>query len=304
MIAFLLIIIGSLLIIGLINKVRAFMAGRKGTRFFQPLYTAKVLLQKAPIYGAGTSIVTRLAAPIYLASVILAVLTLPLGGIQESLISFNGDIILFCTLLTLGRMALVWAALDSGSSFQGMGASRESMFAIMVEPAMMMILATLAMVTGASSFSEVFDTLNNTSLVLIVLSTVIGYGVVKLALVECGRVPIDDVRTHLELTMIHEVMILDLAGIDLAFIKIAGWLKMSGFVMLLLNIMLPPQFELWVVVLLFFAALFCFALIVGVVESFSARNRMNKNATYITTILAVGLLAYIVGMLLKLDIIA
>lgn len=304
MIAFVLIIIGSLLIIGLINKFRAWMAGRKGTRFFQSLYTVNVLLKKAPLYGAGTSLVTRLAAPVYLASVILAILTLPLGGIQEALISFNGDLVLFCTLLTLGRLALVWAALDSGSSFQGMGASRESIFAIMVEPAIMMILATLAMVTGASSFSEIFDTLNNTSLVLIVLSAVIGYGVIKLALVECGRVPIDDVRTHLELTMIHEVMVLDLAGIDLAFIKIAGWLKMSGFVMLLLNIMLPPQFEWWTVALLFLAAVVCFAFIIGLVESYSARNRMNKNATYITTILAVGLLAYIVGLLLKLDIIA
>ncbi len=304
MIAILLIIIGSVLIIGLINKIRAFMAGREGTRFFQPLYTAKVLMQKAPVYGKETSWVTRLAAPFYLAAVLLAMLTIPLGGIDSALISFNGDIVLFCILLTLSRISLVWAALDSGSSFQGMGASRESLFALLVEPAMMILFATLAMVTGVSSFSSMFHILNNISLVMIVISVVVGYGVLKLAFVECGRLPIDDVRTHLELTMIHEVMVLDIAGIDLAYIKIAGWLKLSGFVMLLLNIMLPPHFELWSVVLLYFAALVAFALIVGVVESFSARNRMNKNATYITTILAVGLLAYIVGLLLKLGVIA
>lgn len=299
MIALLLIILGALVVVGLINRTRSVLSGRKGYRFFQPLFNVLVLLKKASIYSTTSTIVTRAAAPVYLGAIITAAMMLPLGRYFPSIISFNGDIVVFCLLIALSRLALVWAAFDSGSSFQQMGASRESLFAMLVEPAIFLLVATLCLITGNSSFSTIFSKFDNNSLYLLILSVVVGYGFVKLSLAECGRVPIDDTRTHLELTMIHEVMILDFSGIDLAFVQIGGWFKLSIFALLTANSLVPPQIGGWMLTALYIAVLITYSLGIGVLESFSARNRMNKNATYIVAISAIGLLAYVVAIIVN-----
>lgn len=297
MIALLFIILGALCIVGLINKFRAFFSGRYGTRFFQPVLNVGVQLSKASLYSDSSTVITRLAAPIYLGSVLLAAALLPLGASFPALISFDGDVIFFCMLLALSRLVLIFAAMDSGSSFQGMGAARDSLFAIIAEPAFFLLFATLSLITGCYSFSTIFASFDNLSIVLLILSIVVGYGLLKLSFVECGRVPIDDSRTHLELTMIGDVMMLDFGGIDLAYFTIAGWLKLSIFAMLLVNVLIPAVVGGWFLMCCFVVGLVLYGLIIAFVESFSARNRMNKNATYIVSILAVGLLAFIVALL-------
>ncbi len=303
MIVLLLVFLSSLLIVGIINRARAIFAGRRGYRFFQPLRNVKVLLKKTPVYSDNASVVSRLAAPVYLASLLVASAMLPLGSSFPALISFEGDVIAFCVMLSVGRVAIVWAAMDSGGSFAGMGAARESLFAILVEPALFLLIATLCLITGHNSFFDIFSSFNNASISMLVLSVVVGYGFLKLSFVECSRVPIDDPRTHLELTMIHEAMVLDLAGADLAIIQMAGWLKLSIFSLLIINSVIPADIVGWDLVGFYFAGVGVFAVVIGAVESFSARSRMSKNATNIAVISAVGLLAFIVALLLKNNII-
>ena len=125
-------------------------------------------------------------------------------------------------------MALILAAMDTGSSFEGMGASREALYGALVEPALMLVFGTLALLSGYTSFDAIFsgDAVNGVQLVVVLLLA--AYVLVKIVFTEAGRVPVDDPRTHLELTMIHEVMCLDYCGVDLAYIKMAGWLKTAA----------------------------------------------------------------------------
>ena len=206
--------------------------------------------------------------------------------------SVYGDFILFAYLLGFGKLALVLAALESGSSFQGMGSAREVLFSMLVEPCFFLLVGTLAMVTGYGSFSSIFATFDNVSMDWLMLSLVMGYAFLNVALVENGRLPVDDPRTHLELTMVHEAMVLDLSGVDLAFIQVAGWLKLSIWGALLVNVVVPGQVEGWMLAGWFLVAMAGYGVLVGAVESLMARNRMTKNATYLATVSAIGLLGF------------
>lgn len=286
-----LILVSAVCIKGVINKTRARLAGRKGVRFFQPLLTVGVLLQKGESYSTSATWLTRTAPALYLATTLGAVLLLPLG-IFPAAVSFYGDFILFAYLLGFGKLALVLAALESGSSFQGMGSAREVLFSMLVEPCFFLLVGTLAMVTGYGSFSSIFATFDNVSMDWLMLSLVMGYAFLNVALVENGRLPVDDPRTHLELTMVHEAMVLDLSGVDLAFIQVAGWLKLSIWGALLVNVVVPGQVEGWMLAGWFLVAMAGYGVLVGAVESLMARNRMTKNATYLATVSAIGLLGF------------
>lgn len=298
MIPLLLTIVASLLLPGIINRTRAVCSGRKGYRFFQPLMTVGLLLRKGSVYSTNATAMTKLAPLINLASIMAAVTLLPLG-VYGSMVQFDGDVILFVFLLTIGRVAMIWGAMDSGSSFQGMGASREMLFGALAEPAMLLLLGTLALITGYTSFSQIFAQFDNLSVNLLILSIVVGFGFLKLTVSECGRVPFDDPRTHLELTMIHEVMILDLSGVDLAFVHISQWLKMGVFYMLISNSLIPAMHTGWLLAVLVVVVMVAVGLFIGVSESFTARNRMNRNATYLATASAIGLLAFVVAFVIK-----
>lgn len=297
MIPILLIVITALTLPGLINRTRAICSGRKGVRFFQPLMTVDVLLRKGSVYSNTSTPITRLAPIVYLATMLAATLFIPLG-IYGAAISFPGDVVIFAYILSLGRIAMIWGAIDSGSSFQGMGASREALFAVLAEPALFLLIGTLCLITGHYSFTSIFSQFDNISINLLILSIVVGYGFLKLCISECGRVPFDDPRTHLELTMIHEVMILDISGVDLAFVQIAQWFKLSIFGMLIANSLIPATQTGWILALCFIGIQLFIGVFIGIGESFTARNRMTKNATYLATVSAIGLLAFIVAVLL------
>lgn len=298
MVALVLIFIAAMMLPGTINRTRAFCSGRKGYRFFQPQMNVLLLLRKGSVYSSTSTVITRLAPVVYLGTMVSAMLFLPVG-IYGSLVSFEGDVVLFAYLLALGRIAMVWGAMDSGSSFQGMGASRESLFAVLAEPALFLLIGTLSLITGHFSFSSIFSQFDNMSINLLILSIVVGFGFLKLMIAECGRMPFDDPRTHLELTMIHEVMVLDLSGVDLAFVHISQWFKLAIFGTLIANTLIPATQTGWLLFLLFILVELFIGLFIGISESFTARNRMTKNATYLATVSAIGILAFIVATLLS-----
>lgn len=292
----LLILLTAVCIPGLINRTRAVLAGRRGIRFAQHLYDVRLLLRKGAVYSTTPSALFRAVPSVYLGSAIVAALFIPIGELKP-LLSFNGDIVCFAYLTALGRFALILAAMDTGSSFEGMGASREALYGALVEPAFMLTGGTLALMSGHMSFARIFAHAPTGDLQLTVLLLLTAYLLVKIVFTESGRVPVDDPRTHLELTMIHEVMCLDYCGIDLGMIKIAGWLKTAALSMLAADAVTAAICHHW-----WAAAPLAIAitgLSVGVVESTQARNKLSRNATFILTIAALAALVFFTGYLLQ-----
>lgn len=291
----LLMVVVALSITGVINRTRALLAGRKGIRFFQHIYNVQLQLKKGSVYSPTTTILFRIAPCVYLGAAIVAFLFIPVADLWP-VFSFHGDIIFVAYLLALARVALVLAALDTGSSFEGMGASREALYGALVEPALMMGMATLALFCGYSSFAEIFSTAQELSMNLTVVLLLVAYVFVIILFIEAGRVPVDDPRTHLELTMIHEVMCLDYSGIDMAMIHIAGWLKNAIFAMIAANaVSVVFSFHWWFATPL---AIIVTGVAIGIVESLRARNKLTRNTTYILTIVAMSALVLLTGFLL------
>ena len=282
-------------ITGVINRTRAVLAGRKGLRFFQHLFDAKVLLGKGAVYSPTTGILFRLAPCVCLASSLAAFLFIPVADL-DPLLSFDGDVVMVAYLLALSRVSLILAALDTGSSFEGMGASREALYGALIEPAIMLSMATLAMLSGYTSLADIFSTARSLDVNLTIVVLLAAYVFIKIMFVEAGRVPVDDPRTHLELTMIHEVMCLDYSGIDLAMIQIAGWLKTAVFAMIAADAVAAAVCFDWLAAPL---AVVAAGLSVGITESMRARNKLARNSTYILTVTAMSALIFLVGYLLS-----
>lgn len=291
----LLMMVVALSIPGVINRTRAILAGRKGIRFMQHIYNVRLQLRKGAVYSPTTSLLFRVAPCVYLGAALMAFLFIPVADLYP-LLSFNGDIILVAYLLALSRVALILAAMDTGSSFEGMGAAREALYGALIEPALMMAMATLALFCGYSSFADIFETAQELDMNLTVVLLLVSYVFVIIMFIEAGRVPVDDPRTHLELTMIHEVMCLDYSGIDLAMIHIAGWLKNAAIAMIAANAISVAFCFHWQ-----FAtplAIFGTGITIGVVESLRARNKLSRNTTYILTTVAMSALVLLTGFLL------
>ncbi|MCI7139767.1 NADH-quinone oxidoreductase subunit H [Alistipes sp.] len=286
----------ALAIPGLINRTRARLAGRKGIRFTQHLHDLKLLLHKGAVYSTTTSALFRIAPSVYLAAAAVAALCIP-GGDLRPLLSFEGDLVAFAYLLALGRMALILAAMDTGSSFEGMGASREALYGALVEPALMLVFGTFALLSGYTSFAQIFTSEGTEGAQTAVVLLLAAYILMKITITESGRIPVDDPRTHLELTMIHEVMCLDYCGVDLAFIKIAGWLKTAAFSLLAADAVAAAAAPRWWVAAPL--AMLLTGLSVGVVESAQARNKLARNTTFILTVVALAALVYFTAFLLQ-----
>ena len=295
----LLMLVVAIAIPGVINRTRATLAGRKGLPFVQHLRNVRLLLRKGSVYSPTTTALFRIAPAVYLGAAIVALLFMPVADLYP-LISFEGDVICFAYTLALARVAIILAAMDTGSSFEGMGAAREALYGALIEPALMIGFATLAMFCGYTSFADIFAHEQSFNAQITIVMFLIAYLFITIAFVESGRVPVDDPRTHLELTMIHEVMCLDYSGIDMGMIHIAGWLKTACFSMIAANaIAATCCFHWW------FAAplsILLTGLSIGFVESTQARNKLVRNTTFIVTISALAALIFFIGYLLQSDI--
>jgi len=282
------------LLSGVINRVEAFFGGRRGVPLFQLYFDLYKLAHKTPVYSRTTTWLFRAGPVIGLAAMLCALALLPFGG-RPSFLSFDGDLILLVYLLGLARLAAVLAALDTGSSFEGMGASREVQFAVFAEPAFFLALAALARGGGGLSLSGIFS--NLTPAAWLTASPVLTLVTVSLFIVflaENSRLPVDDPNTHLELTMIHEVMVLDHSGPDLAFIFYGAALKLWVLGGLIACVILPRHSGSWVVDSgAFILAMFAIAAVVGAIESVMGRLRLLKVPYLLMTALTFSILALI-----------
>lgn len=262
---------------GVANRVKSALTGRRGSPVLQLYFDLAKMWRRGVVYSRTTTVIFRLAPVVLLATTLLAAGLLPLDG-ATSLLDFPGDLVAFAGLLALGRFALVLAALDTGSSFEGMGASREVTLASFAEPGLFLGFTALVLATGdlrlegmlgrplAAVWPAVIP-----SLILVAASLFI------ITLAEASRVPVDDPLTHLELTMIHEVMVLDHSGPDLALILYAGSVKLALLGSLIVGVLVPrallaPPLALAALV----GGLLVVAVAIGVVESLMARLRMNR----------------------------
>jgi len=265
------------LLIGVINRTKALAAGRVGPPLLQPWYDLIKLFRKGMVLSTTTTWMFPLGPVVTLSTVLVAGLLMPMGSFDAP-ITFTGDMIFFVYLFGLARFFTTSAALDTGSAFEGMGAAREVTFATLSEPAIFFALLVLAQLSGSLTLGGMlhgpaggFAATAAAPLILVA----IGLFVVLLA--ENCRIPVDDPNTHLELTMIHEVMVLDHSGPLLGMILYAAALKLFILGALLLHIVAPfetgtPALD-W---LLFIAGMLALAMVIGVVESVTARLLMRR----------------------------
>lgn len=295
MISFILIILTSLFFGGIVIRTKSILSGRKGPGIFQPIKDVIRLFKKGAVYSKTTSFIFQIAPSIYFASVLMAIMVIPLGE-YRGIISFDGDFVFFAYVLATGKFFSIISALDTGSSFEGMGASREALFSMFAEPAFFILMGSLALLTGHTSFQQVFASLHFGSSISYVLGVLAAFVFVMIAMVENSRMPFDDPKTHLELTMVHEVMILDNSGFDLGLILHATNLKFAMYGALIANLFMGT-FPLYFTIPIFFGMQMLVAIAIGFLESFTARFRMNHNAQYILALSSVSLLIFL-GVLL------
>jgi formate hydrogenlyase subunit 4 len=283
------------LLLGVIAKTKAFFAGRAGPPVLQPYYDLIRLVQKGSVFSTTTTWVFRAGAVVPLITSAIAVLLVPLAGAQGP-ISFTGDMILLAYLLGLGRFFTASAALDTGSAFEGMGAAREVTFACLAEPAYFLGLLVLAKLSGSLQLAGMLGgalgshwATAGASLALVLIS----WFVVLLA--ENCRIPFDDPNTHLELTMIHEVMVLDHSGPAFGMILYGAALKLLVWIALVVRLCVPlATGRPWLDWPVFVAAALVVAVVIGVVESTMARLRL----THIPILLVAACLLSAFGIIL------
>jgi formate hydrogenlyase subunit 4 len=277
---------------GVINRTKAVFAGRTGQPLMQGYYDIARLLRKGAVYSTTTSWVFRAGPVISLAALLTAFTLLPFGESAAPL-SFAGDFILLALLLAVGRLFMVLAALDTGSAFEGMGASREVTVAALAEPALLVTFAAMAQYTGALSLTAMFGTVAPGGWIAAApVLLVAGAALFIVLLAENARIPVDDPNTHLELTMIHEVMILDHSGPDLGYITYASALKLWVLGALLLGVVLPlAGLGVWAGLAVMVAGMVTLAVVIGIIESTFARMRMAKLPVFVAAALGLSLFA-------------
>jgi formate hydrogenlyase subunit 4 len=289
-----LILLAAFFFPGIIIRSKSIISGRKGPGILQPMLDIRVLLGKGSVYSTTTGWVFKLAPVVGLATMLTVLTVVPFAN-MPALIPFQADFVFFSYLLALGKFFMIIGALDTGSSFEGMGANREALYSMLVEPAFLVLMGTFAMLTGYTSFSDMFMAFHVSGSPIITVFGLIGfYLLVQMAMIENSRMPVDDPKTHLELTMIHEVMILDYSGFDKALIHITSAIRFAVYGSLICSSLVPSEWHPGFQILLFFSVQGIFAAIVGIGESFRARNKMQKNPQFILTLTAVAMLAFLV----------
>ena len=263
------------LLLGVIGKTKAAFAGRVGAPYLQPYYDLIKLFRKGSVFSETTTWVFRAGPVVTLSATLIAALLIPLGR-HSAPLSFSGDLILFAYLFGLSRFFTTIAALDTGSSFEGMGAAREVTFSCLAEPTLFFALITLARMSGSLTLSTILTHLTPEIWIAAGASMLLLVGALFITLLaENCRIPFDDPNTHLELTMIHEVMVLDHSGPAFGVILYGAALKLFVLGAVFVNVALPiatgNALADWGI---FIAAMLALAVTIGVVESVMARLRL------------------------------
>jgi formate hydrogenlyase subunit 4 len=284
------ILVMPFLLTGVIVRTKSLWSGRRGAPLFQSAFDVIRLLRKTSVYSPTTTPIFRIAPWVFLITAIGSALVTPLIG-ATSVVSFPFDFVWFAYVWGLGRVAVMLAGLDTGSSFQGMGVAREATFSTLLEPALFLIGGALCLRGDTTFFAAALSYPNTGGSSVAVWIGALATLFIVLQ-VETGRMPIDDPTTHLELTMVHEVMVLDHSGPDLAAIQIAAALKLyvgAAVIATLLNPWATSGGVLAASANLILSV--AVAIVVGTIESLLARLRLRTIPKYIAIAFASSTIA-------------
>ena len=274
---------------GIINKVKAWVAGRRGPPVLQLYYDLARLWKKSVVMSTLASPAFVILPAVTWVALLGAAMLLPLGPLGASL-SFRGDALLMLYLLALGRFCTAWAAMETGSAFEGMGTVREVSYAVLAEAAMIAAVLSLSVQSGSLSLATMLSPSMGASAALLAA------GLFIVLLAENCRVPFDDPNTHLELTMIHEVMVLDHSGPPLAVILHGASMKLLLFAVLLVQAVVPlGQLKPLAAAGMLAGGVLCVAVGVGLVESLLARFAFRRVPLLLTTAFLLCLFALLVA---------
>lgn len=273
-------------LVGTINRVKARWSGRRGPPILQLAFDVARLVRKTPVYSNVTTPVFRLGPVVVIVTAIASACIVPLAG-GTAVVAFPFDFVWFAYVWSLGRVALMLGALDTGSAFEGMGASREATFATLLEPILFLVAGALCLHSGAHSFAAALvPRLDSAPAVVMWLASIVALMIVVQA--ESSRMPVDDPTTHLELTMVHEVMILDHSGPELAMLHVGAAIKMFVAISVTAMLLNPLAGELSVAgVATHLGLCLGVAVAIGMTESLIARLKLRVVPQYIV----IGLVA-------------
>ena len=225
------------LVLGVIKTVKARIQGRPGPPVFQQYYQLRKLFHKEIVYSEDSSFIMRLGPYLGIAFMVTASLFVPMVFIPQN--GWFGNIVLFFYLMITAKFFLVLGGLDAGSTFGGMGSSREMTVSSIIEPVTIMSCAALAFVLKTTNISDMFRTLMAGSIFSYPTLILVGISLFIILIVESARVPVDNPETHLELTMIHEAMILEQSGPKLALVELASGVRQTVLMAILINVTFP-----------------------------------------------------------------
>lgn len=227
------------LLIGVIRQVRALLEGRAGSGIWQPWRDVRKLLAKNPVRAADSSWmlaagpVTLLVSSLLLCALLPLVGTLPLPRIPS-------DLFVIVSIMLVGVVALALVGLDAGTAFGGMGSSRHMTVAALVEPTLLLAVYALSIPAGTSTLSLIVETrLLNPAVIISPVSLLAMVALAIAIMAETSRLPVDNPSTHLEVTMLHEAMVLEASGRDLVWLELGSWLKLAALLGLLSNLIVP-----------------------------------------------------------------
>lgn len=298
--------LGAPLLVGLVRRTKARLQGRRGAGVLQPYADLRKLLAKDAVVSETTSWIFRCTPYLLVATMLLSTLLIPLLTTHTPL-SFLGNIIVLMYLFLLGTFFLALAGLDAGSGFGGMGSSREMAVAALAEPTVMIAIFAIALHVGNTELNEIVRRGATDSLLLLSPGHLLAFlAFFIVALAETGRLPVDNPATHLELTMIHEAMVLEYSGRHLALIEWAAGMKLLIFLALLSNLFFPWGVALTVtpfaVVVAFFALLLkvgVLAIGIAMLETAVAKLRLFRLPALLSGSFALALLAVVSFLFVK-----
>ena len=274
------VILISPLFVSLIKKVKAYTQGRQGPPLLQTYYSLLKLLKKETVYSDNSSLIIRITPYINIVCVIVASLSVPIVYIPGMVGGF-GNIILFLYLLVFAKFFMALAGLDAGSAFGGMGSSREMTVSAVIEPVIIVVFAALGLLLKTTNLYEMFRTSLQSSLFINPSTLLISLSLFIILIVETARIPVDNPETHLELTMIHEAMILEYSGPNLALMEMSHAVKQTILMAVLINILIPwgltsapSVLTVSISIITFIAKGAILAVAVGVFESMFAKSRL------------------------------
>lgn len=289
---------------GVIRKMKAKVQHRVGASVFQPYYDLMKLFKKDLVVSNTASWIYNMAPYAYCISSVAAISCLPVvHGLTG--FSFYTDLLVIVYLFVAGRIFMALAGLDTGSTFGGMGSSRELLVSALIEPALFIVIITVGARAeiASTNVAAIYESVaGNTETAFTPMNILLSASMLLILIAECSRIPVDDPSTHLELTMVHEAMVLEYSGRHLALIEIGSYIKQLVFMTFIANILIPVGFNVENIFLglgIYLIKVLIITILVGIVELNTVKFRLYSIPNFAVIALIVSILGFLTGFILK-----